>query len=171
MPRVQSFVIGFTTKKRTSFIARQGSQACRCKISNGLAGKKSTPSSVISQEEALDPLGARSHRRLLWDDLTPSQLSRTIKSQFSGGEGQVTAQQSFATGKQLFERASQMVTSNPNGTQHVPIFVEAANHFRAASTGHPDSSLAEDALFLEGESFFFSDRYVQARWISIPRPR
>ena len=139
-----------------------GCTTLRNKISNGLAGNKSTPSSVISQEEALDPLGARSHRRLLWDDLTPSQLSRTIKSQFSGGEGQVTAQQSFATGKQLFERASQMVTSNPNGTQHVPIFVEAASHFRAASTGHPDSSLAEDALFLEGESFFFSDRYVQA---------
>ena len=139
-----------------------GCATLRNKVSEGLAGKKSSSQNIISQEEALDPLGARSHRRLLWDDLAPSQLSSTIKSRFVGGTDQSSAQQSFATGKQLFERASQMIKANPDGTQHAPIFIEAANHFRAASSGHPDSSLAEDAMFLEGESFFFSDRYVQA---------
>lgn len=131
------------------------------KIEDKFTGK-GTSSSVISEEDSLDPLGARSHRRLLWDDLAPSQISTTIKSRFKGEEGQASAQQSFAQGKQLFERASQMITANPDGTQHAPVFIEAANHFRAASSAHPDSSLAEDAMFLEGESFFFSDRYVQA---------
>lgn len=132
------------------------------KIGDKFAGKKRTASSVISEQDSLDPLGARSHRRLLLDDLSPSQLSSTIKSRFAGKEGQAAAQQSFTTGKQLFDRASQMITSNPDGTRHTPIFIEAANHFRAASTSYPDSSLAEDAMFLEGESFFFADRYVQA---------
>ena len=118
-----------------------GCATLRNKISDGLAGKKSSSQNIISQEESLDPLGARSHRRLLWDDLAPSQLSSTIKSRFVGGTDQSSAQQSFATGKQLFERASQMITANPDGTQHAPIFIEAANHFRAASSGHPDSSL------------------------------
>ena len=139
-----------------------GCATLRNKVSDELAGKKSKPSNIISQEDSLDPLGARSHKRLLWDDLAPSQLSTTIKSRFKGGKGQASAQQSFAQGKQLFERASQMITANPDGTQHAPVFIEAANHFRAASSSHPDSSLAEDAMFLEGESFFFSDRYVQA---------
>ena len=145
-----------------SFSLLSGCATLRNKIGDQLAGKKSTSSSVISEKESLDPLGARSHRRLLWDDLAPSQLSNTIKSRFTGGEGEVSAQQSFATGKQLFERATQIINSNPNGTQHAPVFIEAANHFRAASSSLPDSSLAEDAMFLEGESFFFSDRYVQA---------
>ena len=135
------------------------------KIGDKFAGKKRTASSLVSEEDSLDPMGARSHRRLLWDDLAPSQLSSTIKSRFSGAsgkEGQAAAQQSFDTGKQLFERASQMIAANPDGTEHGPIFIEAGNHFRAASSKHPDSSLAEDAMFLEGESFFFADRYVQA---------
>lgn len=132
------------------------------KIGDKFSGKKRTASSVISEEDSLDPMGARSHRRLLWDDLSPSQLSSTIKTRFSSKEGQASAQSSYATGKQLFDRASQMIMANPDGTQHAPIFIEAANHFRAASSSHPDSSLAEDAMFLEGESFFFADRYVQA---------
>ncbi len=133
------------------------------KIENGLLkGKKRSSSSVVSEEDSLDPMGARSHRRLLWDDLSPSQLSTTIKTRFSGQSGKSSAQQSLATGKQLFDRATEMITSNPDGTEHVPVFIEAANHFRAASSGLPDSSLAEDAMFFEGESFFFADRYVQA---------
>jgi len=132
------------------------------KIGDGIAGNKRTASSRVSQEDSLDPLGARSHRRLLWEDLSPSQLSNTLKTRLPGKTGEASAQQSLATGKQLFERASQMITANPDGTQHAPVFIEAANHFRAASSSHPDSSLAEDAMFLEGESFFFSDRYVQA---------
>ena len=117
---------------------------------------------AISEQDALDPLGARNHRRLLLDDLSPAQLSTTLKTRFGGGKGKSSAQQSFAAGKQQFDRATQIITSNPEGTQHVPIFVDAANHFRAASSGLPDSSLAEDALFLEGESYFFADRYVQS---------
>ena len=131
------------------------------KIGDKFTGK-GTASTVISEQDSIDPLGARSHRRLLWDDLAPSQLSNTLKMRFSGEEGESAAQQSFDTGKQLFEKASQMISANPDATQHAPIFIEAANHFRAASSAHPDSSLAEDALFLEGESFFFSDHYVQS---------
>ena len=58
-----------------SFSLLSGCATLRNKIGDQLAGKKSTSSSVISEKESLDPLGARSHRRLLWDDLAPSQLS------------------------------------------------------------------------------------------------
>ncbi len=133
------------------------------KIESGLlAGKKRASSSATSSEDPLDPLSSRSHRRLLWDDLSPSQLSNTLKSSLGGKSGEQAARQSFAAGKQLFDRATEMVTSNPDGTDHAAVFLDAASHFRSASAAHPDSSLAEDAMFLEGESFFFADRYVQA---------
>ncbi len=132
------------------------------KIGDKFSGKKRTASTLVSEEDSLDPMGARSHRRILWDDLAPSQLSTTIKTALTSKEGVASAKQSFDMGKQLFDRASQMIKANPDGTRHAPIFIEAASHFRAASSSHPDSSLAEDAMFLEGESFFFADRYVQA---------
>ena len=131
-------------------------------IGSRFAGKKRTASTSISDQDALDPLGARSHRRLLLDDLAPSQLSNTFKTRLGGASGEPTAQQSFATGKQLFDRASQMINANPDGNRHTPLFIEAAGHFRTAASALPDSSLAEDSLFLEGESYFFADRYVQA---------
>jgi outer membrane protein assembly factor BamD (BamD/ComL family) len=131
-------------------------------IGDKFAGKKSTASSIISEEDSLDPMGARSHRRLLWDDLAPSQLTTTLKSKLGSNKGEDSAQRSFATGKRIFDQASQMIANNPDGTQHVDLFIEAAGHFRTASSSLPDSSLAEDAMFLEGESFFFSDRYVQS---------
>jgi TolA-binding protein len=39
---------------------------------------------------------------------------------------------------------------------------EAADHFRAAAKGWPDSALAQDALFQLGESLFFAERYPKA---------
>ena len=95
-------------------------------IGSKFAGKKRTASTSISDQDALDPLGARSHRRLLLDDLAPSQLSNTFKTRLGGASGEPTAQQSFATRKQLFDRASQMINANPDGNRHTPLFIEAA---------------------------------------------
>ncbi|MEM9413464.1 MAG: outer membrane protein assembly factor BamD, partial [Planctomycetota bacterium] len=51
---------------------------------------------------------------------------------------------------------------DPESNQHVELFREAANQFRLAAGKFPDSQLEHDALFFEGESYFFADDYVQA---------
>lgn len=127
-----------------------------------LKGKKHTAATVISESDALDPLGARSYRRFLLEDLSPTLLTQSFKTGIGNGSNEDTARQAFQQGKQLFDQATEIVTANPQGTQHADLFVKAAGYFRRASMDHPDSSIAEDALFMEGESFFFADHYVQS---------
>ena len=122
----------------------------------------SSGSDIVSNHDSLDPLGSRSHKRLLLEDLSPGQLKQTLATSFKTRSGEASAQDAFANGKQLYDSATQMVTSNPQGTDHENVFLKAAGNFRTASSAWPDSSLAEDALFLEGESYFFANRYVQS---------
>ena len=48
------------------------------------------------------------------------------------------------------------------GRSHIATFTEAANKFRIASANAPDSVIEEEALYLEGEAYFFANRYVQS---------
>ena len=127
-----------------------------------IGGKSKTSSSVVTSDDALDPLGSRSHQRLLLEDLAPGQIKQTFAASLKSNKGEATAQDAFDNGKRLYDSATQLVTANPKGIEHKPVFVEAAGNFRTASRALPDSSLAEDALFLEGESYFFADHYVQS---------
>ncbi len=113
-------------------------------------------------EEMLDPLGARNTNRLLLDDLSPSQLPTTIAVRGFGGVDEEQAQQDFNEGQRLHVEASALKESSPESGAHQDKFLEAANQFRLAASRWPDSQIEEDASYLEGESFFFADRYVQA---------
>ena len=129
------------------------------KVSEGFKRGKSD---LASTEDPLDPLGARRSDRLLLDDLSPSQIGTTLKTRFSTGESKTAAESVYAEAKQFYEQGTQAINAAPNGDQHEAYFISAANKFKTAGSLWPDSSLAEDALFYEGESFFFANRYVQA---------
>ena len=115
----------------------------------------------LSQDEALDPLGRRDSNRLLLDDLSPNQLATTWKTRMSGRD-QATAERHYKEAEGLYDKAISLLDTNPSGTEHQELFVDAANKFRLASAAWPDSSIEEDATYFEGESYFFADRYVQS---------
>ena len=118
----------------------------------------------IDSDEFLDPLGARDGDRLLLDDLAPSQLATTWKTRFSGGFGRNAdqARKYYDRGEATYSKGIQQLESDPSANLHQPIFTEAANQFRLASAAWSGSAVEEDALYFEGESYFFADRYVQA---------
>jgi len=118
----------------------------------------------IDADEYLDPLGARSGDRLLLDDLSPSQLATTWKTRVSGGLGRNAeqARKYYDRGEAIYNKGIQQLDSDPAANLHQDIFTEAANQFRLASATWAGSAVEEDALYFEGESFFFADRYVQA---------
>ena len=128
-------------------------------ISQGFKGNKPD---LVSTEDPLDPLGARNSSRLLLDDFAPSQIGTTLKTRFSTGESKTSAESAYAEGKRFYQMGTEAITTNPDGDGHETHFVNAANKFKTAGSLWPDSSLAEDAFFYEGESFFFANRYVQA---------
>lgn len=123
---------------------------------------KKSNTNVASDEDPLDPMGSRNANRLLLDDLAPSQIGTTLKTRFSSGEDKSSAESAYAQGKRFYEKGTQAINANPDGDQHESYFVQAANQFKTAGALWPDSSLAEDAFFYEGESYFFANRYVQA---------
>ena len=118
----------------------------------------------IDSDEFLDPLGARSGDRLLLDDLAPSQLATTWKTRVAGGLGRNAdqARKYYDRGEAIYNKGIQQLESDPSANLHQEIFTEAANEFRLASATWPDSAVEEDALYFQGESYFFADRYVQA---------
>lgn len=113
-------------------------------------------------DEALDPLGRRDGNRLLLDDLTPSQIATTIKIRTGTGVSEETARRHFETATALYQRANDAKQSGAESSTWQTTFVEAANEFRVAAAKWPDSGIEEEAIFFEGESYFFADRYVQA---------
>jgi outer membrane protein assembly factor BamD (BamD/ComL family) len=113
-------------------------------------------------EEALDPLGARNSNRLLWHDLAPSQIGTTFRVRTNMNPQQETAREAFETAKAKFAQGSAQLKNAPNEEGHISAFIDAANGFRIASANAPGSSLDEESLYYEGESYFFADRYVQS---------
>ncbi len=124
-------------------------------------GKKDDSKADLS-EEIMDPLGARDSNRLLWDDLSPSQLATTLRVRVGGGNNQDISTEEFKLGKQIYAEAVAQMESDRDAQKHQAMFTEAANHFRTAAAKWPDSQLEEDSLFREGECYFFADRYVQS---------
>lgn len=118
--------------------------------------------SELLADEALDPLGRRDGDRLLLDDFAPSQIATTLKVRSGTGLNQESANRHFATATELYERANAAKKSGADSKTWQTTFVEAANEYRLAAAKWPDSSIEEQAIFFEGESYFFADRYVQA---------
>ncbi|MEL7496349.1 MAG: outer membrane protein assembly factor BamD [Planctomycetota bacterium] len=127
-----------------------------------LFGLNRNPMDQVDSDELLDPLGARDANRMLLDDFAPDQIATTLKVRTRGGRDETKAQQHYQRGQQRYQEAISILESRPEEKEHVEIFVDAANDFRMASAYWPDSAVDEDALYFEGESYFFADRYVQS---------
>lgn len=127
----------------------------------GKTSKKDNRNELLA-DEALDPLGRRDGNRLLLDDLAPSQIATTLKVRSGTGVNEESANRSLNEARQLYEQALNGKQAGAESSSWQTTFVEAANAYRVAAAKWPDSSLEEQAIFFEGESYFFADRYVQA---------
>lgn len=82
-----------------------------------------------------------------WDRLSPENIGKTFKKSIGMGPNQNIARDAFDEGQKLLAAKK---------------FDEAAKKFGKAADRWPDSSLEEDAMFLEAESYFFADRYSKS---------
>jgi outer membrane protein assembly factor BamD (BamD/ComL family) len=83
-----------------------------------------------------------------WSDLAPETIWHNIKVATGNGPNEGVARALFGEGLELYRQKR---------------FKAAAKRFKAAAGRWPDSPLEEDALFLAGESCFFSDQYPEAK--------
>ena len=85
-----------------------------------------------------------------WDisHLTPDYTWNEFKKAVGWGPDQRLA-------KEAYDRAQALYNAKN--------YDEAAKEFYTASWRWPDSTMEEDAMFLEGESYFFSDHYASAQ--------
>lgn len=118
--------------------------------------------SGLDSDELLDPLGARNGDRLLLDDLSPGQLATTWKARVGIGKDPEAARQHYQLGQDLYNQGIAAMKADAEANRHQESFAEAGNEFRLAAAAWPGSSTEEDALYFQGESYFFADRYVQS---------
>lgn len=82
-----------------------------------------------------------------WSDLAPENVWKNAKAAAGYGPDEKLAKAMMKEGEALFSEKK---------------YKEAAAKFATAASRWPDSPLEEDALFLKGESEFFSDQYPKA---------
>ena len=82
-----------------------------------------------------------------WSDFAPENVGATVKRISGFGPDEELAQSLYEEGKQLYHQAR---------------FKEAAEKFEAAVKRAPVSLVQENALFMLGESLFFTDNYPEA---------
>ncbi|MEX0713433.1 MAG: outer membrane protein assembly factor BamD [Pirellulales bacterium] len=79
--------------------------------------------------------------------LKPKNVAAGVKKAVGLGPDEAYAHQVYEEGQTLFRQSK---------------YDEAARRFKKAAARWPDSLLEEDALFMLGECYFFSDRYPKA---------
>ncbi len=82
-----------------------------------------------------------------WSKLAPENVWKSIKKATGNGPNEGIARADFKEGQDLFLQKK---------------YAEAAEKFKTAADRWPDTPLEEDALFMLGESQFFSDQYSKA---------
>jgi len=82
-----------------------------------------------------------------WSDLSPENLWKSAKKATGYGPNEKIARAAMKEGQDLFREKK---------------YQEAAAKFATVADRSPDTPLEEDALFLQGESEFFSDQYRAA---------
>jgi TolA-binding protein len=102
------------------------------------------PPSIVSSNSAASALEKKGFE---WGDLAPEKIWPSIKKATGYGPNEQIARTAFKDAKKLYLEKK---------------YTEAAAQFRTASDRWPDTPLEEDALFLEGEGYFFADEYVKA---------
>lgn len=82
-----------------------------------------------------------------FSDLDPEKVWKKLKKTFGFGPNEALAQTAYRQAEELYKAKK---------------YDEAVAKFQKAAGRWPDSTLEEDALFFEAESYFFSDRYSKA---------
>jgi outer membrane protein assembly factor BamD (BamD/ComL family) len=91
-------------------------------------------------------------------DLAPDNIYKNIKKATGYGPDEKIARATMEEARTLFGEA----TRESDPALRSKKFAEAATKFATVADRWPDSPLEEDALFLQGESEFFSDQYPKA---------
>jgi TolA-binding protein len=82
-----------------------------------------------------------------WDRFTAENLKKSFKKAIGKGPSEAIARERYREGEQLFAQKD---------------FKSAAKQFAEAADRWPDSSMEENAMFMQAESLFFADRYSKA---------
>ena len=82
-----------------------------------------------------------------WSDLAPENVYKNIKASLGYGPDEKISRAAMKEGQDLFRDKK---------------YKEAGLKFATAADRWPDTPLEEDALFMQGESEFFSDQYPKA---------
>ncbi len=127
-----------------------------------LLGSPATADSAKNAEDELDPFGERDPDRLMWSDLGPGRIGTTLQRRVTAGQDRVKADQRLAEGQELYQQALARWDSGQKDGETPALFREAAQKFELAAGYLRDSAIEHDALFLQGESNFFANDYVQA---------
>jgi outer membrane protein assembly factor BamD (BamD/ComL family) len=81
-------------------------------------------------------------------DMAPENLYKIAKKAAGYGPDEKIARQNLEEGRALFQQKN---------------YGEAIGKFKTAADRWPDTALEEDAMFLLGESYYFSDQYPRAK--------
>ena len=114
-----------------------------------------------SDPDDLAGLADRRPGRLISRDFNPKNFPTTVKVITAWGENQQVAQTAYDRGMEIYEHAIEL-REEEQFAAAANEFHRAANKFREACAAWPDSALEQDALFMQGEAFFFADQYVLA---------
>lgn len=117
--------------------APSGSEPDLRKIGTSLGDVKEPPSALQEEKES----------GVDWSQLEPENIWKNVKNATGFGPDEKLAQQYFNEGMALYREKK---------------FDEAAEKFKSAAGRWPDSTIEEDALFFQAESYFFADRYDKA---------
>ena len=106
-----------------------------------------TPSAFPPTGSAAAP-GSDDDKGFEWSDLKPENVVKNAKKAVGLGPDERLAHSLFQEGRTLLDEKK---------------YSQAADKFKSAAGRWPDSILEEDAMFLQGESYFFADRYPKAQ--------
>lgn len=89
--------------------------------------------------------------------LHPDEIARSVKKVMGKGPNKEYASQQYRKANDLYEEARKLEGDARNAK-----FIEAAKLYVEAAERWPDTSLEQDAIFMSGEAYYFSDNYVYA---------
>ncbi len=129
-------------------------------LKESLLGSNQSQEDWEAEVDSLDPLNRKASNRLLLSDLGPGQVSTTFKTRVLGKRDQAKAEANLNAGHELYRQA--VAARSAGNADAKKLFEKAANKFRLAASHMPDSVIEKEALYYQGESYFFMDAYTQA---------
>ncbi|HTQ38323.1 MAG TPA: outer membrane protein assembly factor BamD [Pirellulales bacterium] len=120
-------------------LAAIGCRGTPIDVAKGRPLDSDIPDDVKSDYDQQEPTG--------WARLAPENVGKEMKKAVGLGPNQTIAQGFFDEGEKLFVAKE---------------YDKAAKKFASAADRWPNSTMEEDAMFLEAESYFFADRYSYA---------